>query len=145
MFGGSLRILFAFVCVLGGSIAILKPKYASCSLLIAYIGFNVLIQVIQFYLLSCYDDIDELTLFKTWNNIKAFSYWSYIMQCVFVIVLSSKWIYLLTVTLMSYVTFAVLCSYNEIGKFYLVMVSDSFFVGIFTSILFCWVRKILLV
>ena len=47
-----LRIIFSFLCVFGGSIAILKPNIASLALLIAYVGFNILAQILNFNIFS---------------------------------------------------------------------------------------------
>jgi hypothetical protein len=38
-----LRVIFSFLCILGGGIAILKQNMASYSLLIMYVVFNILL------------------------------------------------------------------------------------------------------
>jgi hypothetical protein len=61
--------------------------------------------------------------------------------CVFVIVMSSRWFYLLSVSFLIYVSVDVWCSYvEEDYNFNFNYVTDAFFIGSAMVILFYWIR-----
>jgi hypothetical protein len=138
------RIIFTLTCVFWGSLAILKPNYAPCILLVAYITFNILMQLINFKFLSQFDEVDELTLFKTRTQVKLFSFWAFNCICVFVVVLSSKWIQLLAVSIPMFIALDVLCSSLEEETFSYIMVLDALIISVFNVLLFYYIRHLLL-
>jgi hypothetical protein len=139
-----IRIISSFTCIFYGSIAILRPKSAFCVLLFSYISFIILMQLMNFKFISQFDEVDELTIFKARTSVKVFSFWGFNCLCAFVTVLSSKWTYLVAVSLPMFVTIDALCSYLEEGKFSYIMVLDALTVGIFEVLLFYYIRKLLL-
>jgi hypothetical protein len=60
-----IRIIFSFTCTFGGGISLLKPKWTSYLLCTAYSCFTILVQIVNFYGLSWYEDLEPLALFKT--------------------------------------------------------------------------------
>jgi tetrahydromethanopterin S-methyltransferase subunit C len=47
-----IRIIFCLTCVFGGGISLLKPNWASFTLIFAYFCFNILVQIVYNYGLS---------------------------------------------------------------------------------------------
>jgi hypothetical protein len=68
--------------------------------------------------------------------------YAFIVLCVFVIVLSSRWLYLLTFSFSIFVTVNVCCSYvEEDYNFDSNFVIDGLFIGLVTAALFYWIRS----